>query len=252
MPRRRGAVFNKPVPPNYRSATALPPLRERREDIPLLVDHLLRRLCDRLSRPVPKFEPELMRFLERFDWPGNVRQLRNCLANMVAVGGDDLLTLDLLPADLDDPAQAPTGMYFPSGTTLAELERSAVEQALAHCGGNRTRAADHSWDSPVRTLQRQAQTLEYGRPGTRRSLFPRFPPRVVSLTAVLRRPQRVELIAAKEKPQRIAIPSLPKKVPTAGEPAVQKRLVATQPAAPTHDRAHRGDFPMIGPPPGRG
>ncbi|MEX2317885.1 MAG: sigma-54 dependent transcriptional regulator [Pirellulales bacterium] len=135
----------------------LPPLRERREDIPLLVDQLLRRTCDALARPVPTLEPELSRFLTRFDWPANVRQLSDCLETMVALSLGDVLTLDDLPSSLDDPTCGATGMYFPAGISLAELERSAVEQALAHCGGNRTRAAQRLGIS-VRTLQRKLKT----------------------------------------------------------------------------------------------
>lgn len=138
----------------------LPPLRERREDIPLLIDHFLRRACERLARPVPTCEPELLRFLERFDWPENVRQLRLCLESMLALSRPDVLTLDDLPADLDDPTRGPPGLYLPPGATLAELERAAVEHALAHCGGNRTRAAEQLGIS-VRTLQRKLKTWSY-------------------------------------------------------------------------------------------
>jgi DNA-binding NtrC family response regulator len=133
------------------------PLRERREDIRLLIDHLLRRTCETLARPVPRLEPELLRFLERFDWPTNVRQLSDCLETMVALSQSDTLTLDDLPANLDDPTCGATGMYFPAGMSLPELERAAVEQVLAHCGGNRTRAA-HRLGISVRTLQRKLKS----------------------------------------------------------------------------------------------
>jgi DNA-binding NtrC family response regulator len=135
----------------------LPPLRDRREDIRLLVDHLLERTCEALARPCPKIEPELMRFMERFDWPANVRQLSDSLETMVALSQSDYLTLDDLPASLDDPTVGATGMYFPAGTSLPELERAAVEQALAHSGGNRTRAAQRLGIS-VRTLQRKLKS----------------------------------------------------------------------------------------------
>jgi DNA-binding NtrC family response regulator len=135
----------------------LPPLRERREDIPLLVDHLLWRTCEAVGRPVPKLEPELLRFFERFDWPTNVRQLSDCLETMVALSDGDVLLLNDLPASVDESTTGLTGMYFPAGMSLAELERAAVEQALAHCGGNRTRAAERLGIS-VRTLQRKLKS----------------------------------------------------------------------------------------------
>jgi DNA-binding NtrC family response regulator len=135
----------------------LPPLRARREDIPLLVDHFLRAASARSGRTAPTIEPELSRFLQRFDWPGNVRQLRECMESMLALNQSDVLTLDDLPTRIDDPSHDGAAMYFPSGMTLGELERSAVEQALAHCEGNRTRAADRLGIS-VRTLQRKLKS----------------------------------------------------------------------------------------------
>jgi DNA-binding NtrC family response regulator len=134
----------------------VPPLRERREDIPLLVDQLLRQMCERMERPKPGVEPELMRFLQRFDWPGNVRQLRDCLETMLALSAGDVLHVDEVPANIDD-LEHDAGMYFPAGTSLAEMERSAIEKALAQCNGNRTQAAGRLGIS-VRTLQRKLKT----------------------------------------------------------------------------------------------
>jgi two-component system, NtrC family, response regulator HydG len=135
----------------------LPALRERREDIPLLVDHYLRRACEDAGRSAPALESELSRFIQRFDWPGNVRQLRECLESMLALNKGEVLTLDDLPARIDDPSHDGAAMYFPAGMTLGELERTAVEQALAHCEGNRTRAAERLGIS-VRTLQRKLKS----------------------------------------------------------------------------------------------
>ena len=73
---------------------------------------------------------------------------------MVALTRTDVLALDDLPAQLDDPSDSATGVYVPAGMSLAELERTAVEQALSYCEGNRTRAADRLGIS-VRTLQRK-------------------------------------------------------------------------------------------------
>jgi two-component system, NtrC family, response regulator HydG len=135
----------------------LPPLRERREDIPLLTDHFLREASARGGRAVPAMEAELSRFLQRFDWPGNVRQLKNCVESMLVFSKAETLTLDDLPARIDDPSHDGTAMYFPAGMTLGELERTAVEKALAASVGNRTRAAERLGIS-VRTLQRKLKT----------------------------------------------------------------------------------------------
>jgi DNA-binding NtrC family response regulator len=130
----------------------VPPLRERREDIPGLVRHFLEEICAAEKLPPVSPEPELMRLLEDYDWPGNLRQLRNCLRSMVLLSRTDRL-----------PAGA--SRFGASGTDvgadqprpqkrLAELERMAMVEALEQHGGNRTSAAEALGIS-VRTLQRK-------------------------------------------------------------------------------------------------
>ena len=135
----------------------LPPLRTRREDIPLLVSHFLKQLCEANHRPELEVHPELMRFLEMYDWPGNVRQLRNCLESMIVLAHDTTLTLKDLPATIEEGPPGGNGVEIPSGTTLKDLERAAVEQALEQYDGNRTRAAEALGIS-VRTLQRKLKS----------------------------------------------------------------------------------------------
>lgn len=133
----------------------LPPLRERADDIPLLVSHFLNELCRLNGRPMMTPDRELMRFFETFDWPGNVRQLANCLESMVVMASGDTLGVADLPANLAamrerDGAQ----VRIPIGTKIEELERQAIEQTLERFNGNRTQAAD-SLGISVRTLQRK-------------------------------------------------------------------------------------------------
>lgn len=139
----------------------LPPLRERREDIPLLIDCFLRELCQECDRPLLAIEAELMRFLQRFDWPGNIRQLRNCLESMVVLSRSDTLTLDDLPATIDEHCNTSTEIDIPPGTSLDDLERVAVEKALEQHDGNRTHAAETLGIS-VRTLQRKLKAWGIG------------------------------------------------------------------------------------------
>jgi len=131
-----------------------PPLRERREDIPLLVDHFLHMLSETNERPRLDVDGELMRFMETYDWPGNVRQLSNCLESMVVLARNDLLGLDDLPSSIREGRAPSDHIEVPPGTTLEELEHAAVEQALEHYEGNRTHAAKALGIS-VRTLQRK-------------------------------------------------------------------------------------------------
>jgi len=142
----------------------LPPLRTRREDIPLLVNHFLTQLGEANGKSNMQLTPDLMRFFETFDWPGNVRQLRNCLESMVVMARDNTLRLSDLPATIDvSHARSNGEVEVPPGTTLEALEQTAVEQALEQHGGNRTHAAEALGIS-VRTLQRKLKAWGINRP----------------------------------------------------------------------------------------
>jgi DNA-binding NtrC family response regulator len=141
----------------------IPPLRNRREDIPLLVEHFLKLLGEANGKSEIVLAPELLRFFETFDWPGNVRQLRNCLESMIVMARENTLTLSDLPATMDVSNSRPHEVAMPVGTTLEALEQTAVEQALEQHGGNRTHAAEALGIS-VRTLQRKLKAWGINRP----------------------------------------------------------------------------------------
>lgn len=136
-------------------AIALPPLRKRREDILLLVEHFLDEACRVNNRPSCHPNAELLRFLESYDWPGNVRQLRNCIESMVVLARSTTLTVDDLPAMVRNgkPNSEPH-FEIPKGFTLEDVERIAIRQTLGRFAGNRTQAAQ-SLGISVRTLQRK-------------------------------------------------------------------------------------------------
>jgi DNA-binding NtrC family response regulator len=124
----------------------IPPLRERRDDVPALAEHFMVRLCAELGRPVAQIEPEAMAALSAYAWPGNIRELKNALERMVLLEADDAIRLEHLPPEITGvraPEPGGLGEALPSGQVrpLAEVERLAIEQALAVCGGNKTRAA---------------------------------------------------------------------------------------------------------------
>ncbi len=133
---------------------ALPPLRDRREDIRPLVHSFLTECCEQQNRPLLQIEPTLMQYLESFDWPGNVRQLRNCIESMVVMAARDVLTSDDIPGHLEPPETSEPDLQVPRDTTLDDLEREAIRQALDRFQGNRTHAAE-SLGISVRTLQRR-------------------------------------------------------------------------------------------------
>jgi DNA-binding NtrC family response regulator len=133
----------------------LPALRQRRDDIPLLIEAFMAESCQKHRRPQPELSPELFEFMLVYDWPGNVRQLRNAIENMIVMSRGEWLSLEDLPAYLSgNPsllARASTGGRV---GTLHDIERTAILSVLDRCDGNRTHAADNLGIS-VRTLQRK-------------------------------------------------------------------------------------------------
>lgn len=132
----------------------LPPLRDRPSDIPILVEHFLVDCAKRHLREVPGVAPELLNYLQQYEWPGNVRQLRNVIENMLVMGDEKVLTLRNLPKYLSGnplSEQHPSGK---GGFNLENLEKEAILSALKKSFGNRTHAA-HTLGISVRTLQRK-------------------------------------------------------------------------------------------------
>jgi DNA-binding NtrC family response regulator len=136
-------------------AISLPALRARRGDIRLLVDAFLKEICRANDRPLSAPDADLWCFLESYDWPGNVRQLRNCVESMVVLTGSTTLTVRDLPLMIHNDRPARDFPFeIPEGLTLEQVERAAIRQTLGRCGGNRTQAAQ-SLGISVRTLQRK-------------------------------------------------------------------------------------------------
>jgi DNA-binding NtrC family response regulator/pSer/pThr/pTyr-binding forkhead associated (FHA) protein len=122
--------------------TRIPPLRERRDDIPLLVDHFLRVLGERVGRRVEAVSPAAIDVLTRYRWPGNVRELRNVVERALVLGDGRSLEVDDLPPELLHAAPvAPAADAAVLVRPLAELERDAIAGALAATAGNKARAA---------------------------------------------------------------------------------------------------------------
>jgi len=139
----------------------LPALSQRRGDIPLLTRHFLDSLADEQGKPRFNLDPELRRFFETYHWPGNVRQLKNCIESMVVMARSDTLTMDDLPPTVTNQRKrSGTDLTMLQGKSLADLEKIAVHQALGSCGGNRTRAAEALGIS-VRTLQRRMRKWNF-------------------------------------------------------------------------------------------
>ncbi len=124
----------------------LPPLRERREDIPLLCQVLLKDLTRDRQKPVEGLDAEVLALFDEYPWPGNVRELRNVLERSALFCAGDRITRESLPAPLRAlPAQAPapTGGEVPSlETAVKKAELEAIRAALEATHGRRGEAAE--------------------------------------------------------------------------------------------------------------
>jgi Nif-specific regulatory protein len=115
----------------------LPPLRERKDDIPLLARHFLTRAAEAYKRPVKDIHPEAMQILLLNSWKGNVREFQNVIDRAVVLSKGTQLTKDDLMFNLSDQQSLQR-----TGVTLEEFERQIIEATLAEMGGNKTRTAE--------------------------------------------------------------------------------------------------------------
>jgi len=134
----------------------VPPLRERREDVPLLVHHFLKKYAPAAGRNIQRVNPESLKALCGYEWPGNVRQLENTIERAVALEIGEELRVEL-PAERPKARAAAAGFagngmsinpgsVLPEGVDMekyvAEIEKSLLQAALAQSNGVQTRAAD--------------------------------------------------------------------------------------------------------------
>ena len=137
----------------------VPPLRERKEDIPLLVNTFIKEVCEENEKPLLKMTPQTVAFLQRFEWPGNVRQLRNVIEGMVVMAKSNQLTPDNLPEQIRQAGDKYEYIKVKAGSSLAETEKQLIESTLIQTEGNKARAA-RILGVGRKTLYRKMQ--EYG------------------------------------------------------------------------------------------
>ncbi|MBI2460612.1 MAG: sigma-54-dependent Fis family transcriptional regulator [Candidatus Rokubacteria bacterium] len=123
---------------------ALPPLRERLDDLPELVHAFLETFNERYGRAVKGMDEAALAVLRRHPWPGNVRELENVVERAVILCPGDLIGVAYLPTPLapPQPAAEGTGVVLSVGTTVEEAERQLILRTLAHTGNNKARAAE--------------------------------------------------------------------------------------------------------------
>ena len=138
---------------------AVPPLRERREDLPLLIEHFAVRTAGRLNRPPVALTAAAEDLLANYDWPGNVRELENLMTRASVLGGSTLDADELRPWLIEsaEPQDAPPG--YAVGLSLQQMERKLIESTLSRFGGHRAKAAA-ALGIGIRTLS--GKLREYG------------------------------------------------------------------------------------------
>src|SRR5712672_628582 len=140
----------------------LPPLRQRKEDIPLLVDFFLKRYADENDRPVPNITPEALRPLMSYSWPGNVRELENVIERAVVLSSGTNIGIDLLPDSLLGRGSVFSLHDPPADASLFEIvedvEKRIITEMLEKCNWNQTEAAEH-FKVPLSTLNQKIRRL---------------------------------------------------------------------------------------------
>jgi two-component system response regulator AtoC len=122
----------------------LPPLRELRDDIPLLLEHYLAKYNAEFRKDFRRVSDDALQLLMSYSWPGNVRELKNLLERIMILEKGDTILPEHLPPEITRPhtsSQPPQYRLPPSGICLEEVEKAFVRQALDLAGGNQTRAA---------------------------------------------------------------------------------------------------------------
>src|SRR5678815_2210241 len=139
----------------------LPPLRERKEDIPALVDFFTKKYCDENAKPSYRFSSEALKVLMDYHWPGNVRELENVVERAVVLSQDEIIGRDLIPESIVSPSSRFASLSsFPLGknTSLFEIidafERRVIIEMLEQTGWSQTEAADN-FKIPLSTLNQK-------------------------------------------------------------------------------------------------
>ena len=126
----------------------MPPLRQRTDDIPLLIQHFLRKHCERMSRKVKRLAPEVTAALTKYSWPGNVRELENIIERLCAVEERETITATSLPDDIVEAGRAPVGGApvlspgFDLGAHLDQVAQAYLKEASDKAAGNMRRMAE--------------------------------------------------------------------------------------------------------------
>ncbi|MFN8005813.1 MAG: sigma-54 dependent transcriptional regulator, partial [Terriglobia bacterium] len=119
----------------------IPPLRERKEDIPYLVDHFIKRFAKETGKPIHGIAPEALNLLTSFHWPGNVRELENIIERSVALTAGEILGTEDIQLDFARPKAVTGQSFLPEGFSLEQWEDEVIKESLRRTNGNKSQAA---------------------------------------------------------------------------------------------------------------
>ena len=137
----------------------VPPLRDRKEDIPLLAMHFLNKYSEENKKNIEGFTNSARSALFNYEWPGNIRELGNCIESAVVMCRGNLIDLNDLPVNISRSPKTDE-ITIPLGSTMEEAEKLIITSTLAWCGGNKTKTAD-VLGLGRKTVQRKLE--EYGK-----------------------------------------------------------------------------------------
>lgn len=120
----------------------LPPLRERKEDIPLLAAAFLKEIAKENNKTINAIDQKARTILYNYTWPGNIRELRNCIESAVVMTRDDIITADDLPPHIREAGDHDDYIRIPLGASMQDAEKEIIRSTLAHCSGNKSKAAE--------------------------------------------------------------------------------------------------------------
>ena len=136
-----------------------PSLRERKDDIPLLVNAFLKQSNEENNKNIDRIGSEVMDRLMNYNWPGNIRELKNLIESMVVMSTSGKIELADLPVNMIDMESTQPANVVHAGMSMEEIEKEAIRKTLEETNGNRTRAAE-ILKIGLRTLHRKIQ--KYG------------------------------------------------------------------------------------------
>ncbi|MFW5694838.1 MAG: sigma-54-dependent transcriptional regulator [Alkalispirochaeta sp.] len=120
----------------------VPPLRERKEDIPLLTASFIKEFARENNKPVEGIDARARSVLHKYSWPGNIRELRNSIESAVVMAKNNYITVEDLPPSVSQGADEGDSITISVGSRLDEAEREVIRSTLAACNGNKTRTAE--------------------------------------------------------------------------------------------------------------